>query len=290
MLLGVEVPLAAGYQGAGKGAKKKASKGKGGAAAAAYGNSTTQGLDAGSSSSGRGCDQECGSSNGEYVCLESTRMHGLLVYLMQPQGPFMSKVFYLCLMLNSCISEWHLTMIRNSSTSSKGSGGSKVAAEGVHVVSGAPAAAAAAGCSVSGAGDVPRYLAQMVKEGLPAAVVAGLEEIGSKWGIEIGLEGRLLVGEEKQKQFIKDVVGMVQVLMAAVPLPVGCNNPGCGNLEGASEAAKAYMCCTRCRIAMYCDAACQKDHWEAHSIVCKKVKRELKNQEAGTAALEGGSK
>jgi len=178
-------------------------------------------------------------------------------------------------------------MIRNSS---KGSAGDKVvAAEGVHVVGGAPAAAAASG-SVSGAGDGPMYLAQMVQEGLPAAVVAELEKIGSKWGLEIGPEGRPLVGEEKQKQFIEDVLGMVQVLMAAVPLPVGCNNPGCGNLEGASEAAKACKSCTGCKIAMYCGAECQLGHWDAHSIVCKKVKRELKNQEAATAAGKGGIK
>ena len=164
----------------------------------------------------RAHDQGHGSGNAEYVCLESTAaVRDVLRYLMLQQGPVMANVFYLCLMLNTCISERHLTMIRSSS--SKSSSSSKaVAAQGVAGVSGALVAAAAA-TGVSGAEDVPRYLAQIGEEGLPAAVVAELERIGSKWRVEIDPKGGLLVGEEKQKQFIKDSVGMLQVLIAAVP-------------------------------------------------------------------------
>jgi hypothetical protein len=50
-----------------------------------------------------------------------------------------------------------------------------------------------------------------------------------------------------------------------------CNNPGCTNVGGQSEAAlvlgKGCMC-GGCRVAHYCSRQCQREHWKLHKPVC----------------------
>ena len=282
VMLGVEVALPASYGVAGKGAKKGVSAGNPRAAAAAVGGVESMGArsDASSSSSS---DQGSGSDDAGFLCMGGAGMFGAQRYLEQPQAPAVAKVFSMCLMLNTCISEWHLT-ISSSSRSTASAAKAATSEASAQGVGGGDGAAAAAGGS-TGEGDLPSYLSQMLERGLPAAVVALLKQNGSSWGTKTAFQGGHPVLEEKQQQqFIKDVLGMVQVLMAAVPLPVGCNNPECENLEGASEATKACKVCTGCKIAKYCGSACQLGHWNVHMIACKKVKRELREQQAAAAA------
>lgn len=39
--------------------------------------------------------------------------------------------------------------------------------------------------------------------------------------------------------------------------------------------------CSRCKLILYCNQECQKNHWKEHKIVCKRleIKKELKNRE-----------
>jgi hypothetical protein len=69
-------------------------------------------------------------------------------------------------------------------------------------------------------------------------------------------------------QLYADALQLCRALVAAAPLPLVCNNPGCDNLEGASEAAVASKMCAGCR-CRYCSAACQAADWRRHRKGCK---------------------
>jgi hypothetical protein len=43
----------------------------------------------------------------------------------------------------------------------------------------------------------------------------------------------------------------------------------CGSSQNVSK-------CSRCRLAFYCSAACQKEHWPYHRVVCKPQPRDMK--------------
>jgi hypothetical protein len=63
--------------------------------------------------------------------------------------------------------------------------------------------------------------------------------------------------------------GVLHLLIAEVPLPVGCNNPLC---PAAVDEPVATRKCTGCKLAVYCSDACLKEHWEEHKVVCRRVK------------------
>jgi hypothetical protein len=55
-------------------------------------------------------------------------------------------------------------------------------------------------------------------------------------------------------------------------VPHCCNNPGCSNMSGATEAAMVAgkgCICSGCKVARYCGKGCQKAHWKQHKPVCK---------------------
>jgi hypothetical protein len=61
-------------------------------------------------------------------------------------------------------------------------------------------------------------------------------------------------------------------VLACFAIPHACNNPGCGNLTGPSEAqlVGGRSCiCAGCRTARYCGRACQRAAWRQHKPVCK---------------------
>jgi hypothetical protein len=58
--------------------------------------------------------------------------------------------------------------------------------------------------------------------------------------------------------------------VAAAPLPLVCNNPGCKNMAGASEAGAARQVCAGCRCC-YCSAVCQTADWGRHKRACKRL-------------------
>jgi hypothetical protein len=70
------------------------------------------------------------------------------------------------------------------------------------------------------------------------------------------------------RQLYQDVLGYCSTLIAVAPLPVVCNNPGCGELSGVSEAAAACYVCAGCG-CRYCSAACQAAGWRSHKKACR---------------------
>jgi ATP-dependent RNA helicase DHX37/DHR1 len=63
----------------------------------------------------------------------------------------------------------------------------------------------------------------------------------------------------------------------AVQLPAAtlCCNPGCVNLQGASEAALLGpgSRCSGCKVARFCSKECSMAAWKAgHKAVCKRLK------------------
>jgi hypothetical protein len=75
--------------------------------------------------------------------------------------------------------------------------------------------------------------------------------------------------EQHSKQYA-EAVGLCRALVAAAPLPVVCNNPSCGNIEGVSEAAAASKACAGCR-CRYCSVACQRADWKRHKDACRRM-------------------
>uniref|UniRef100_A0A383V5G8 MYND-type domain-containing protein n=1 Tax=Tetradesmus obliquus TaxID=3088 RepID=A0A383V5G8_TETOB len=65
-------------------------------------------------------------------------------------------------------------------------------------------------------------------------------------------------------------VKLCRALAAAAPVPALCNNPGCENLAGVSEAAAASKACAGCR-CRYCSAACQTADWKRHKHACRRM-------------------
>jgi hypothetical protein len=74
----------------------------------------------------------------------------------------------------------------------------------------------------------------------------------------------------KLQQLAAVFLQLARTLAAAAPLPVVCNNPGCGNLAGVSEAAAASKLCSGCR-CRYCSAACQAADWKRHKQACRRM-------------------
>jgi hypothetical protein len=84
-------------------------------------------------------------------------------------------------------------------------------------------------------------------------------------------------------QLLQQVLHFAEGVCAALPLRHCCNNPGCINLGGLSEAglvAGAGSRCSRCRACYYCSRECQLAAWPLHKPVCKR----LQAAEAATAA------
>uniref|UniRef100_A0A383VF54 MYND-type domain-containing protein n=1 Tax=Tetradesmus obliquus TaxID=3088 RepID=A0A383VF54_TETOB len=71
-------------------------------------------------------------------------------------------------------------------------------------------------------------------------------------------------------QMYQDVLTMCRTLTAVAPLPVVCNNPGCVELRGVSEAAAARHVCAGCG-CRYCSAACQAADWRSHKKGCRRM-------------------
>ena len=73
---------------------------------------------------------------------------------------------------------------------------------------------------------------------------------------------------ERMVQLFEQLMALCEGMVAALPLPLGCNNPRCTNLDGVSEASAAKVC-SGCKRAHYCGTACAKAHWREHKPYCK---------------------
>jgi hypothetical protein len=77
----------------------------------------------------------------------------------------------------------------------------------------------------------------------------------------------------------------------AIAVPNFCNNPGCGNVSGVSEAAlvSGRSClCAGCRTTRYCSRVCQKQHWKQHKPACKALAAAAAEGAAGPAVTASG--
>ena len=163
-----------------------------------------------------------------------------------------------------------------------------------------PAAAAVADVSCL---TTRKRLSRLPLQGLPEAVATQLDKCSNMWrrlqppsanGVadEVRellqtamLEGVGGGGLERLQNFGREMVVLLELLLEEVPSPLGCNNPGCSNLSGFTEADEAGSVCTRCQEARYCSRQCQVDHWEQHKKAC----RRLRKQAEAAAAAVGGS-
>jgi hypothetical protein len=86
----------------------------------------------------------------------------------------------------------------------------------------------------------------------------------------------LQMKSEMRKQLgssLTDLLGLFSSLLSEVPLPVGCNNPACTNLEGVAEASLSVnKRCKSCLAAHYCSKQCQTEHWAAHKGACQRIR------------------
>jgi hypothetical protein len=74
----------------------------------------------------------------------------------------------------------------------------------------------------------------------------------------------------QMRQLYHDSLAICRAVTARAPLPVVCNNPGCGELSGVSEAAAARYVCAGCG-CRYCSAACQAAGWRSHKKACRRM-------------------
>jgi hypothetical protein len=141
---------------------------------------------------------------------------------------------------------------------------------------GSSSAAPDAGCSSSSSRQAKwGYLLQLQQNSRWAGAAAAFD---SKWpDISTAVDGLAQEMPTSSSstgthvdvgQLYADALQLCRALAAAAPLPLVCNNPGCDNLEGASEAAVASKMCAGCR-CRYCSAACQAADWRRHRKGCK---------------------
>jgi hypothetical protein len=77
-------------------------------------------------------------------------------------------------------------------------------------------------------------------------------------------------GWEQVTQQYRAAVELCRVPAAEAPLPVICNNIGCENFAGVSEAAAACKKCARCS-CRYCNRACQEADYQRHKAACRRM-------------------
>ena len=102
--------------------------------------------------------------------------------------------------------------------------------------------------------------------------------------------GRQYLARESQQgklQLLKDLLRLCQLLMAEVPCTIGCSNPACVDLRGASEVKVSCKACTSCKVLYYCSRECQVAHWKVHKGICKKLSG---SNSGGSEAKKGGGK
>jgi hypothetical protein len=101
------------------------------------------------------------------------------------------------------------------------------------------------------------------REELQALEDSGEDELPTDLVIS---DGELL----QRQQLYRDALVFCRTLVAVALLPVVCNNPGCGELSGVSEAAAARYMCAGCG-CRYCSAACQAAGWRSHKKACRRM-------------------
>ena len=140
-------------------------------------------------------------------------------------------------------------------------------------IPGAAEAAAAAGLDTPSK-PVPKRLSKLPYDGLPEAVVKQMQLVRMAWPCAVALDMNMPLPSdvEQQKQLLRELLVVFQMLEEEVPLPLGCSNPGCMELSGLSEVAAHFTkACSACKVVRYCCSKCQKQHWQVHKASCKRL-------------------
>ena len=147
-------------------------------------------------------------------------------FLISPRA----KTVVLGLLHFNCMAAWHKNVSEAAGTATATAvSKEKPASEGADAMHAKGAAAA----DQQQQQHVPKRLAKLPQQGLPAAVVEQMKKISSSWPSKVLVQMQLPGEEAKQKQLLQDLLLLGHVLMVEVPSPVGCNNPGCLALGGA---------------------------------------------------------
>jgi hypothetical protein len=75
--------------------------------------------------------------------------------------------------------------------------------------------------------------------------------------------------EQTRREYAASIA-LCKELAAAAPLAVVCNNLGCSNLAGVSDAVTGARACSGCR-CRYCSVECQKADWQRHKHACRSM-------------------
>jgi hypothetical protein len=98
------------------------------------------------------------------------------------------------------------------------------------------------------------------------AVAACYPEVAQTEGVPAAVVDERVGGLIKALTSVGEVLSMFAVRHC-------CNNPGCSNTAGLSEASivSGKGCvCAGCKVARYCGKPCHVAHWKvAHKRVCK---------------------
>jgi hypothetical protein len=81
---------------------------------------------------------------------------------------------------------------------------------------------------------------------------------------------------QEMQRLTRDAQRMFAAVMDDIPLPVGCNNPGCSRIEAVAEATLSInKRCSQCLAAHYCCKECQREHWPNHRTACKRLRLQV---------------
>ena len=126
-------------------------------------------------------------------------------------------------------------------------------------------------------GNEERLLSQRlvhVPTCLPPSVASHLEDIHGTCMEKLRDMGKEQLARESQQgklQLLQDLLRLAQLLLAEVPCTLGCSNPACVDMWGASEVKVSCKACTGCKVVYYCSRECQVAHWKVHKGICKKL-------------------
>ena len=129
-----------------------------------------------------------------------------------------------------------------------------------------------------------------VPTSLPPSVASHLEHIYRSYMEKVCNSGKELLVRERQQwklQLLQDVLRLCELLLVEVPCTIGCSNPACVDLRGASEVKVSCKACTGCKVVHYCSRQCQVAHWKVHKGICKEL---LGGNPGGGESKKGGGK